>query len=57
MEQENNLTLEQEFKLEVYRQKVHQLDGIRIKKHLIRALRQMIIKDNAIRYFMKESIL
>nr|YP_009511622.1 phycobilisome degradation protein [Melanthalia intermedia]AXI97499.1 phycobilisome degradation protein [Melanthalia intermedia] len=56
MKQGNGLTLEQEFKLAIYRQKLYQLDEIRIKKHLIQTLKQMIIKDNTIKYFMKKSM-
>ena len=52
----NNLTLEQEFKLAIYKQKVYKLDDISIKKHLIATLKQMMIKDNIIKYFIKNSI-
>nr|WCH58097.1 phycobilisome degradation protein [Cystoclonium purpureum f. stellatum] len=56
MENINRLTLEQEFKLTIYIQKISKLDDINIKKHLIATLKQMMIKDNIIKYFIKNSI-
>nr|YP_010904035.1 phycobilisome degradation protein [Caulacanthus ustulatus]WCH57286.1 phycobilisome degradation protein [Caulacanthus ustulatus] len=52
----NKLTLEQEFKLAIYVQKIHKLNSKSIKKHLIATLQQMMIKDNIIKYFIKNSI-
>nr|YP_009510398.1 phycobilisome degradation protein [Gracilaria caudata]AXI96071.1 phycobilisome degradation protein [Gracilaria caudata] len=56
MNTKNPLTLEQEFKLTIYRQKVNKLNDKQIKKHLILTLKQMIIKDNIIKYFIKNSL-
>nr|YP_010195702.1 phycobilisome degradation protein [Crassiphycus birdiae]YP_010196937.1 phycobilisome degradation protein [Crassiphycus corneus]UAD83099.1 phycobilisome degradation protein [Crassiphycus birdiae]UAD84741.1 phycobilisome degradation protein [Crassiphycus corneus] len=56
MDTKNSLTLEQEFKLTIYRQKVNKLNDKQIKKHLILTLKQMIIKDNVIKYFIKNSL-
>nr|YP_010197140.1 phycobilisome degradation protein [Crassiphycus crassissimus]UAD84944.1 phycobilisome degradation protein [Crassiphycus crassissimus]UAD85148.1 phycobilisome degradation protein [Crassiphycus crassissimus] len=56
MDTKNSLTLEQEFKLTIYRQKVNKLNDKQIKKHLILTLKQMIIKDNIIKYFIKNSL-
>nr|YP_010196732.1 phycobilisome degradation protein [Gracilaria cliftonii]UAD84536.1 phycobilisome degradation protein [Gracilaria cliftonii] len=56
MDTKNPLTLEQEFKLTIYRQKINKLNDKQIKKHLILTLRQMIIKDNIIKYFIKNSL-
>nr|YP_010199149.1 phycobilisome degradation protein [Crassiphycus usneoides]UAD88598.1 phycobilisome degradation protein [Crassiphycus usneoides] len=56
MDTNNSLTLEQEFKLTIYRQKVNKLNDKQIKKHLILTLKQMIIKDNIIKYFIKNSL-
>nr|YP_010726259.1 phycobilisome degradation protein [Hypnea brasiliensis]WCH55292.1 phycobilisome degradation protein [Hypnea brasiliensis]WDY84734.1 phycobilisome degradation protein [Hypnea brasiliensis] len=53
----NNLTLEQEFKLAIYKQKIYKLSDKNIKKHLIVILQQMMIKDNMIKYFIKNSTL
>nr|YP_009296024.1 phycobilisome degradation protein [Schizymenia dubyi]AOM64959.1 phycobilisome degradation protein [Schizymenia dubyi] len=35
MNNPNRLTLEQEFKLTIYKQKVHKLTKLNVKKHLI----------------------
>nr|YP_010726430.1 phycobilisome degradation protein [Hypnea spinella]WDY84905.1 phycobilisome degradation protein [Hypnea spinella] len=51
----NNLTLEQEFKLATYKQKIYKLNDKNIKKHLMVILQQMMIKDNIIKYFIKNS--
>lgn len=56
MDNSNKLTLEQEFKLTIYRQKIYKLNNYNIKQHLIAALKQMMIKDNIIKYFIKNSI-
>nr|YP_009511010.1 phycobilisome degradation protein [Hydropuntia rangiferina]AXI96683.1 phycobilisome degradation protein [Hydropuntia rangiferina]UAD87366.1 phycobilisome degradation protein [Hydropuntia rangiferina] len=56
MDKKNQLTLEQEFQLAIYRQKVYKLNDKKIKKHLLLTLRQMIIKDNMIKYFIKNSL-
>nr|YP_010198949.1 phycobilisome degradation protein [Hydropuntia urvillei]UAD88398.1 phycobilisome degradation protein [Hydropuntia urvillei] len=56
MDKNNQLTLEQEFKLAIYRQKVYKLNHSQIKKHLLLTLKQMIIKDNMIKYFIKNSL-
>lgn len=53
MDNANKLTLEQEFKLAIYKQKIYKLNDQNIKKHLIMCLRQMMIKDNIIKYFIK----
>nr|BAM62960.1 phycobilisome degradation protein [Sparlingia pertusa] len=52
----NQLTLEQEFKLALYKQKVNKLDDLNIKKHLIAILKQMMIKDNIVKYFIKNNM-
>nr|YP_010203987.1 phycobilisome degradation protein [Ahnfeltia fastigiata]UAT97698.1 phycobilisome degradation protein [Ahnfeltia fastigiata] len=51
----NELTLEQEFKLEIYRKKVQKLSEGESRKYLIATLKQMMIKDNVIKYFIKNS--
>ena len=53
MDYGNQLTLEQEFKLLVYSQKIRKLNDKNIKRHLIATLKQMMIKDNIIKYFIK----
>nr|YP_009296232.1 phycobilisome degradation protein [Sebdenia flabellata]AOM65167.1 phycobilisome degradation protein [Sebdenia flabellata] len=56
MDNTNQLTLEQEFKLAIYKQKINKLDNKNIKKHLIATLKQMMIKDNIIKYFIKNNM-
>nr|YP_008144700.1 phycobilisome degradation protein [Grateloupia taiwanensis]AGO19812.1 phycobilisome degradation protein [Grateloupia taiwanensis] len=57
MDKTNQLTLEQEFKLAIYTKKVSRLNRIDSKKHLIAILKRMMIKDNIIKHFIKNSIL
>nr|YP_009244498.1 phycobilisome degradation protein [Agarophyton chilense]AMK96740.1 phycobilisome degradation protein [Agarophyton chilense]ASP44635.1 phycobilisome degradation protein [Agarophyton chilense]UAD84331.1 phycobilisome degradation protein [Agarophyton chilense] len=56
MDNKNQLTLEQEFKLALYSQKVYKLNDQQIRKHLILTIKQMIIKDNIIKYFIRNSL-
>lgn len=56
MDNVNKLTLEQEFKLAIYTKKIYKLDNKNTKKHLIATLKQMMIKDNVIKYFIKNSM-
>nr|YP_010198747.1 phycobilisome degradation protein [Gracilaria tikvahiae]UAD87980.1 phycobilisome degradation protein [Gracilaria tikvahiae]UAD88183.1 phycobilisome degradation protein [Gracilaria tikvahiae] len=56
MDTKNPLTLEQEFKLTIYRKKVYKLSDKQIRHHLILTLKQMIIKDNIIKFFIKNSL-
>nr|YP_009510603.1 phycobilisome degradation protein [Gracilaria ferox]AXI96276.1 phycobilisome degradation protein [Gracilaria ferox]UAD85760.1 phycobilisome degradation protein [Gracilaria ferox] len=56
MDTKNPLTLEQEFNLTIYRKKVYRLNDKQIKQHLILTLKQMIIKDNIIKLFIKNSL-
>lgn len=52
----NKLTLEQEFKLKLYKGKINKLNNRSIKKYLTNILRIMIIKDNVIKYCVKNLI-
>nr|YP_009393060.1 phycobilisome degradation protein [Bostrychia moritziana]ARW61622.1 phycobilisome degradation protein [Bostrychia moritziana] len=52
----DKLTMEQEFKLAVYENKINQLDKKNTKKYLINILKQMMIKDNIIKFYIKNSI-
>nr|QVY58458.1 phycobilisome degradation protein [Kappaphycus striatus] len=56
MDNINKLTLEQEFKMAIYIKKIYKLDDMSMKKHLIATLKQMMIKDNIIKYFIKNAI-
>nr|YP_009565050.1 phycobilisome degradation protein [Gelidium galapagense]QBA96401.1 phycobilisome degradation protein [Gelidium galapagense] len=51
----NKLTLEQEFKLALYKQKIQKLHSKNVKQHLLATLKQMMIKDNLIKFFIKNS--
>nr|YP_009300574.1 phycobilisome degradation protein [Campylaephora sungminbooi]AKU47493.1 phycobilisome degradation protein [Campylaephora sungminbooi]ALN11940.1 phycobilisome degradation protein [Campylaephora sungminbooi] len=57
MNQSNKLTLEQEFKLTIYKQKIYKINDIHLKKHIIYLLKLMMIKDNLIKYFIKKEII
>nr|YP_010851382.1 Phycobilisome degradation protein [Echinothamnion hookeri]WGH14460.1 Phycobilisome degradation protein [Echinothamnion hookeri] len=52
----NRLTLEQEFKIALYINKINILDNKNTKKYLINVLKKMMIKDNVIKYFIKNTI-
>nr|P48446.1 RecName: Full=Uncharacterized protein ycf18 [Aglaothamnion neglectum] len=56
MDQTNLLTLEQELKLAIYKQKIYTLNVYNMKQHLRDILKQMMIKENTIKYFIKNSI-
>nr|WOA02482.1 phycytochrome bilisome degradation protein [Gloiopeltis furcata] len=56
MNNANKLTLEQEFKLAIYTKKVYRINNKNIKMYLIETLKQMMIKDNIIKYFIKNSM-
>lgn len=56
MNNTNKLTLEQEFQLTIYTQKIYKLNQKTAKKYLKKILKQMMIKDNVIKYYIKNSI-
>nr|AIA61119.1 phycobilisome degradation protein [Cyanidiaceae sp. MX-AZ01]UNJ15309.1 phycytochrome bilisome degradation protein [Cyanidioschyzonaceae sp. 1] len=49
------LTLEQEFQLRVYQQQLMKLNQIQAQKHLIQVLKQMMLKDNFIKYLLRKA--
>nr|NP_848975.1 phycobilisome degradation protein [Cyanidioschyzon merolae strain 10D]API65565.1 phycobilisome degradation protein [Transformation vector pCCATCH]QFV16948.1 phycobilisome degradation protein [Cyanidioschyzon merolae]QFV17127.1 phycobilisome degradation protein [Cyanidioschyzon merolae]BAC76137.1 phycobilisome degradation protein [Cyanidioschyzon merolae strain 10D] len=49
------LTLEQEFQLRVYRQQLMKLNQTQVQKHLIDVLKQMMLKDNFIKYLLRKA--
>lgn len=51
----NELSLEQKFKLANYKKQLTKLDSKESKKYLIATLKQMMIKDNIIKYFIQNS--
>lgn len=52
----NKLTLEQEFFFAIYKKKIYKLNNKSIKKYVKKILKQMMIKDNIIKYYIKNSI-
>lgn len=55
MNKSDKLSLEQEFKLVRYKKYLQQLNSDESKKYLIATLKQMMIKDNIIKYFIQNS--
>ena len=53
MHKSDELSLEQEFKLARYKKQLNKLSHDESQKYLIATLKQMMIKDNIIKYFMK----
>nr|YP_010618853.1 Phycobilisome degradation protein [Deltalsia parasitica]WAX02866.1 Phycobilisome degradation protein [Deltalsia parasitica] len=51
----NRLTLEQEFKIALYINQINLLNNKCTKKYLINVLKKMMIKDNIIRYCIKNT--
>jgi hypothetical protein len=50
------LSLEQEFSLRKYQEQVAQLDRDQAQEFLLEVLRQLMIKDNAIRSLLKSGV-
>ena len=53
MSKSNELTLEQEFKLVLYKKKIFQLNSQQVRQYLIIVLNQMLLKDNMIKYCIR----
>ena len=53
MSQSNELTLEQEFKLVIYKRKILQLNSQQSRQYLVVVLTQMLLKDNIIKYCIR----
>nr|YP_009654334.1 phycobilisome degradation protein [Pleurostichidium falkenbergii]QCH39621.1 phycobilisome degradation protein [Pleurostichidium falkenbergii] len=51
----NKLSLEQEFKIALYVNKINTFNKRNVKKYLRDVLRKMMIKDNIIRYSIKNT--
>lgn len=54
MKKSNELSLEQEFRLANYKKQLIKLTSTQSKKYLIITLKQMMIKDNIIKYFLQD---
>lgn len=57
MGKSNALTLEQEFKLVIYKKKIDTLNRTQARRYLIMILSQMLLKDNIIKYCIRNSSL
>jgi len=55
METPNQLTLEQEFKLQVLREQVKGLDLDQAQDYIVELLRQMMVKDNMVKHLFKNA--
>lgn len=55
MHKSDELSLEQEFKLARYKKQLNKLNHDESQKYLIATLKQMMIKDNIIKYFIQNS--
>ena len=55
MQHSDKLSLEQEFKLARYKKQLTQLNSNESKKYLLATLKQMMIKDNIIKYLIQNS--
>nr|QCI07732.1 gbilisome degradation protein [Nitophyllum punctatum] len=56
MNSSNKLTLEQEFILIIYTSKIKKMNNCSKKKYLKKLLNDIIIKDNIIKYYLKNSM-
>nr|QUE28459.1 nblA [Porphyrostromium boryanum] len=55
MDFSNELSLEQEFKLTIYNDRISDMNAIQSQKYLVEVLRQMMIIDNIIRHTVKSN--
>lgn len=49
------LSLEQEFKLKVYREQVKGLSSEQSQEYLVEVMRQLMVKENVIKHLVKQS--
>ncbi|MDY7021948.1 MAG: NblA/ycf18 family protein [Cyanobacteriota bacterium] len=55
-ENKNNLSLEQQFKLQLLREQVKGLSLEEAQEYLVEVLRQSMVKDNLMRQWMREGL-
>jgi len=55
MEKSEQLTLEQEFKLQVLREQVKSLDLDQAQDYIVELLRQMMVKENMFKHLFKNA--
>ncbi len=54
MDQSNNLNLEQQLKLVIIQRKIQELDIQQSRQYLTIVLRHMLMKDNIIKFLIKQ---
>ena len=57
MELSNQLTVEQQFRLQVYAREVRTMSPELLQQHLIELLRHMMLKDRVMKQLFKEQLL
>ncbi len=55
METQGNLSLEQQFKLQILKDQVRNLSQEQAQEYLIEVFRQMMVKDNLMKNLLKNS--
>ncbi len=55
METQGNLSLEQQFKLQILKDQVQNLTREQAQEYLIEVFRQMMVKDNLMKHLLKNS--
>lgn len=55
MELPTQLTLEQEFKMQILREQVKNLSKEQAQEYLIEVLKQNMVKDNLFKHFLKKA--
>ena len=57
MAESNNLSLEQQFKIVIFRKKIVELNINESRQYLYLIIKYMLIKDNIIKYIMRNNTL
>jgi len=55
MDFSNELSLEQEFKLAIYNEKINKMNAVQSQNYLLAVLKQMMIIDNIIKHMVKNT--
>ena len=55
MDFSNELSLEQEFKLAIYNEKINKMNTVQSQTYLVEVLKQMMIIDNIIKHMVKNT--
>lgn len=57
MESANNLTIEQQFHLQVLSQEIRQMSREQAQQHLMELLHHLMVKDNVVKQILKGQLL